>query len=195
MVSLTGCSHRFAYRGGVKLLAAALCAVVVSALAGCSGSSAPVAGSSPRPIPTPTCPSAATTPSATPASAASALSKVPFDLPMPDNITVLEASTTQDGIQVLKFTTPTTLRQTVLFIVDRYPKAGYVLGRGDAEATEADAPFVKNKVRGLTRIASLEACKTLWLIATAATANSPNGTSPLLSPHPTSSQTSALPFG
>jgi hypothetical protein len=85
--------------------------------------------------------------------------------------------------------------QTVLFIVDRYPKAGYTLGRGDAEATEADAPFVKNKVRGLTRVAALEACKTLWLIATAASSSSPNGTSPLLSPHPTSSQTSALPFG
>ena len=193
MVSLTAAAGWFAYRGGVKVLAAALCAVVVSALAGCSGSSAPAAGSSPRPIPTPTCPGAATTPSATPSSVANALSKVPFDLPMPDNITVLDASV-QDGIQVLKFTTPTSLRQVVLFIVDRYPKAGYVLGRGDAEATEADAPFVKNKVRGLTRIASLEACKTLWLIATAATSGS-SGTSPLLSPHPTSSQTSALPFG
>ena len=114
---------------------------------------------------------------------------------MPDNITVIDASTTKDGIQILKFTTPTSLRQVVLFIVDRYPKAGYVLGRGDAEATEADAPFVKNGLRGLTRIAALESCKTLWLIASTATATNGNGTSPLLSPHPTSSQTSALPFG
>ena len=194
MVSLTASSCRFAYRGGVRVLAAAICTVVVSALSGCSGSSAPTAGPTPHPIPTPTCPSAATTPAPS-STVANALSKVPFDLPMPDNITVVDATTTKDGIQVLKFTTPTTLRQTVLFMVDRYPKAGYVLGRGDAEATEADAPFVKGKVRGLTRVASLEACKTLWLIATAATTNQPNGTSPLLSPHPTSSQTSALPFG
>ena len=179
----------------MKLAAVVVSAVMMSALAGCSGSSAPSAGPSPRPVPTPTCPSATSTPSPAASSLANALSKVPFDLPMPDNITVLDATTTKDGIQVVKFTTPTTLRQTVLFIVDRYPKAGYVLGRGDAEATEADAPFVKNKVRGLTRVASLEACKTLWLVATAATAKTPTGTSPLLSPHPTSSQTSSLPFG
>ena len=196
MVSLTARSCRFAYRGGVKSLAVVAGAVVLSALAGCSGSSGgPAAGPSPRPIPSPTCPSASTTPSPTSTHLANALSKVPFDLPMPDNITVLDASVTKDGIQVVKFTTPTTLRQAVLFIVDRYPKAGYVLGRGDAEATEADAPFVKNKTRGLTRLASLEACQTLWLIATVASNGSSNGTSPLLSPHPTSSQTSALPFG
>lgn len=196
MVSLTARSCRFAYRGGVKPLAAVVCAVVVSTLAGCGGSSSgPSAGASPRPIPTPTCPSATTTPSPSSSHLANALSKVPFDLPMPDNITVVDASTTQDGIQVVKFTTPTTLRQAVLFIVDRYPKAGYILGRGDAEATEADAPFVKNKTRGLTRLASLEACQTLWLIATVATTGNQGGTSPLLSPHPTSSQTSALPFG
>ena len=195
MVSLTPLRRGFAYRGGVKVLAAAACAVVVSALAGCSGSSSPAAGPSPHPIPTPTCPSVTGTPSPQASVAANALSKVPFGLPMPEDITVLDASTTNDGIAVVKFTTPTTLRQAVLFIVDRYPKAGYVLGRGDAEATEADAPFVKNGFRGLTRLASLEACKTLWLIASAAATGHSGGTSPLLSPHPTSSQTSALPFG
>jgi hypothetical protein len=195
MVSLAGARRRFTYRGGVKLAAAAVSAVVLSALAGCGGSSAPAAGPSPRPVPTPTCPSATTTPGPTSTALSNALSKVPFGLPMPDNITVLDATTTKDGIQVVKFTTPTSLRQVVLFIVDRYPKAGYTLGRGDAEATEADAPFVKDKVHGLTRVAALESCKTLWLVATAATTSRPGGTSPLLSPHPTSSQTSALPFG
>ena len=123
-----------------------------------------------------------------------ALRKLPFDLPMPDNISVVDATTTSDGIQVVKFTTPTTLRQAVLFIVDRYPKAGYVLGRGDAEASEADAPFVKSKVRGITRLTSLGTCKTLWLVESVTTTGTA-GTSPILSPHPTSSQTSAPPFG
>jgi hypothetical protein len=187
---------RFAYRGGVKLAAAvAVSAAVAAALSGCSGSSTPAAGTSPRPIPTPTCPSATATPSPKSTALANALSKVPFDLPMPNDITVLDSTTTTDGIQVVKFTTATTLRDAVLFIVGRYPKAGYTLGRGDAEATEADAPFVKNKVRGLTRVAALQPCQTLWLVATAAATTAPGGTSPLLSPHPTSSQTSALPFG
>jgi hypothetical protein len=186
-------SFPVAYRVRVKLAAAALSGAVLAAVAGCSGSS-PAASPSPKPVPTPTCPSAAATTAPTSPALTKALRNVPFDLPMPDNITLVDSTKTADGIQVVKFTTPTTLRGSVIFIVDRYPKAGYVLGRGDAEATEADAPFVKNKVRGLTRVAALETCKTLWLVATVATAGS-TGTSPLLSPHPTSSQTSALPFG
>jgi hypothetical protein len=114
---------------------------------------------------------------------------------MPENISPVDTSVTTDGIQVVKFTTPNSLRDAVIFIVDRYPKAGYVIGRGDAEATEADAPFVKASLRGLTRVASLQTCQTLWLIASVATTGSKGGTSPLLSPHPTSSQTSGLPFG
>ena len=67
---------------------------------------------------------------------------------MPDNITVLDATTTKDGIQVVKFTTPQALRQVVLFIVDRYPKAGYMsevenwreLPGGDIEFTMRRLP-------------------------------------------------------
>jgi hypothetical protein len=186
-------SFPVAYRCRVKLAATVLSGAVLAAAAGCSSGSTPATASI-KPIPTPTCPSAAATTAPTSPALAKALRNVPFDLPMPDNITPLDSTKTADGIQVVKFTTPTTLRAAVIFMVDRYPKAGYVLGRGDAEATEADAPFVKNKVRGLTRVASLETCKTLWLVATVATSGS-TGTSPLLSPHPTSSQTSALPFG
>jgi hypothetical protein len=195
MVSFARGSGAVEYRGAVKFAASAVSGVVLSAVAACGGSGSTASTApSPRPVPTPTCPSASASTAATSPADGRALRKLPFDLPMPDNITVVDATTTTDGIQVVKFTTPTTLRQAVLFIVDRYPKAGYVLGRGDAEATEADAPFVKDKVRGLTRLASLETCKTLWLVASVATTGS-SGTSPILSPHPTSSQTSALPFG
>jgi len=183
------------YGGGVKVAATALTGAVLSAVVGCSSGSAPATALAPKPLPTPTCPSVAPTKAPSSPALTKALRSVPFDLPMPDNITPVDTTKTADGIQVVKFTTPTTLRQAVIFMVDRYPKAGYVLGRGDAEATEADAPFVKNKVRGLTRVASLEACKTLWLVATVSTSGTNGGTSPVLSPHPTSSQTSALPFG
>jgi hypothetical protein len=178
----------------MKLAAAVLTGVVLAGAVGCGGSSTAASAPSQRPVPTPTCPSVSPTSSPTSPSVAKALQKLPFDLPMPPNISVIDARTTSDGIQVVRFTTPTTLRDAVLFIVDRYPKAGYVIGRGDAEATEADAPFVKNKLRGLTRLAATQACQTLWLIATVSTTTG-TGTSPLLSPHPTSSQTSALPFG
>jgi hypothetical protein len=111
---------------------------------------------------------------------------------MPPSVTVVDAQRTSDGVAVVRFTTPTTLRDSVLFIVGRYPKAGYLIGRGDAEATEADAPFVHGQVRGLTRVAQVQQCQTLWLVASVA---APAATSPLLSPHPTSSATTALPFG
>src|SRR3954447_25559532 len=184
------------YRGGVKFAAAAavLSGVVLAGVAGCNGSSSSAAPS-PRPVVTSACPSA--TPTSPPASAAMSklLRNVPFGLPMPENITPADTSTTSDGIQVVKFTTPSSLRDAVIFMVQRYPKAGYVVGRGDAEATEADAPFIKGSVRGLTRVASLQTCQTLWLIASVPTKGGGGGTSPLLSPHPTSSQTSSLPFG
>jgi hypothetical protein len=173
---------------------AALAGTTAVLVAGCSGGSKQAAAPPPRPVATPTCASAAPAPSATSSQLTKALSKVPFDLPMPSNITVVDATVTKDGINVVRFTTPTSLRDSVLFIVGRYPKAGYVLGRGDAEASEADAPFVKSTVRGLTRIASVDQCKTLWLVAST-TVSGGSGTSPLLSPHPTSAVTSALPFG
>jgi hypothetical protein len=188
-------SFPLAYRGVVKVVPVAAVAVVLSAVVGCSssGSSASV-GTSPKPITTSACPSPApTSPPASPAMA-KLLRSVPFGLPMPDNITPVDTQKTPEGIQVVKFTTQSSLRDAVIFIVDRYPKAGYVIGRGDAEATEADAPFVKSSLRGLTRVAALQTCQTLWLIASVPT-KSGGGTSPLLSPHPTSSQTSALPFG
>lgn len=171
-----------------------LAGAALAVMTGCSGGSSS-ATPPPKPIVTSACPSAS--PTAPPAGAAlsQVLRSVPFGLPLPENITPVDTQKTSDGIQVVKFTTPTSLRDAVIFIVDRYPKAGYVIGRGDAEATEADAPFVKAGLRGLTRLASLQTCQTLWLIASVPTSGTTGGTSPLLSPHPTSSQTSALPFG
>ena len=184
------------YGGVVKVVPVALATVVLSAVAGCgSGGSSPSAAGSPKPITTSACPTPA--PTASPASPAltKVLRNVPFGLPMPDNITPVDTQKTAEGIQVVKFTTPSSLRDAVIFMVEKYPKAGYVVGRGDAEATEADAPFVKGSLRGLTRVAALQTCQTLWLIASVATKTNGGSTSPLLSPHPTSSQTSALPFG
>ena len=177
------------------MVATAAAALVATLAVGCSGSSsAPTSQSTPSTVSTPTCPTIAPTPSATGAAITKALQNVPFDLPMPDNISVVGATTTTDGVRVVRFTTPTSLRTAVLFIVQRYPKSGYVIGRGDAEATEADAPFVHGQVRGLARVTAVQPCQTLWLVATVTTTSS-GVTSPILVPHPTSSVTSALPFG
>ena len=119
---------------------------------------------------------------------------VPADLPKPPNATIDDADTAPDGVRIVKFTTPQSLREAVLFVVQELPKAGYVLGRGDAEATEADAPFVHNDTRGLLRMIATGDCRTQWLLATIDT-SAPTGGSPLLPAHSPSGSSSPLPFG
>jgi hypothetical protein len=122
-------------------------------------------------------------------------SAVPADMPKPPNATITESSTTTDGVHITKFTTPASLRDGVLFIVGKFPKAGYVLGRGDAEVSEADAPFVHGDIRGLVRLLAQQPCSTLWLVATVNANNpSPGGGSPLLPTRSPSGSPSPLPF-
>jgi hypothetical protein len=120
---------------------------------------------------------------------------VPADLPKPPHATITESTRTPDGVQITKFTTPSSLRDGVLFVVGELPKAGYVLGRGDAEISEADAPFVHGDIRGLVRLLATQPCSTLWLLATVKANNPASGGSPLLPTHSPSGTPSALPFG
>jgi len=121
---------------------------------------------------------------------------VPAGIPKPPNAHIVKTESTTDGLHIVQFTTPTSLRDGVIFVVDKLPKAGYTLGRGDAEANEADAPFVSNNLRGLYRLFSNEPCQTLWLLATASgTPTSPGSGSPLLPTHSPSGSSSPLPFG
>jgi hypothetical protein len=168
-------------------LAVLVAGVVV---AGCGGgSSAP--SSAPPPAPTLTAPACPTPSKAAPAQWPS---PVPDDLPKPPNATITDSQTASDGVHIVRFTTPTSLREAVLFVVQRLPKAGYVLGRGDAEASEADAPFIHGSIRGLVRMIDLGGCHTQWLLATV-DSSAPVGGSPLLPAHTPSGSTSPLPFG
>ncbi len=94
-------------------------------------------------------------------------------------------------MRVVRFTTQDSLRQGVLFVVRALPAAGYAVGRGDAEAAEADAPFSRGDLRGVYRMVARDTCTTDWLLAL--TSSSGGAPGPLL-PTPTGS-TSPLPFG
>jgi hypothetical protein len=169
-------------------LALALAAGVLLGGCGSSGSDTSAQQAPPSPYTPPPCP-AATSPAKTnwPAD-------VPADLPKPPHARIQQHTTTSDGVHITKFTTDTSLRTGVLFVVDKLPKAGYVLGRGDAESNEADAPFQHGNTRGLLRMLGLQPCKTLWLLATVDAA-APSGGSPLLPTHSPSGSPSPLPFG
>jgi hypothetical protein len=176
-------------RSRAAIVAVTAAAAAVS-LTGCGGSGPTAAQTPPPAAVTPT---ASSCPSPTTAAKTSWPAYLPADLPRPPHAHVQRQQTANGGVHVLQFTTPTSLRESVLFVVNSYPKAGYVLGRGDAEATEADAPFVHGSVRGLVRMISTSVCETTWLLATVDTQGTNN--SPLLPPHTPSGTPSPLPFG
>jgi hypothetical protein len=170
-----------------RLLLAA--ATAASLLAGCTSGSKPEPGptvpsSEPTTTPSP-CPGVALKPKLTwPAG-------FPANLPKPPGASAaVPVNSGIAGLRIVRFSTPTSLREGVLFIVKAVPKAGFNLGRGDAEPNEADAPFTYNGQRGTYRMASRVECETQWLVAIAK--NGVNGGSPLL-PTPTGSP-SPLPF-
>ncbi len=80
-----------------------------------------------------------------------------------------------------------------LFIVFLATAAGYTLGRGDAEAIEADVPFSRGELRGLLKMVAQEPCRTQWILALQ-TQPAAGQDAPLLTPVTTASP-SPLPFG
>jgi len=174
------------------LVATGALVVAAGALTGCGGSSGPAAVA-----PKPTAATTSAEPSCPKPSnvkPAHWSAKVPADLPKPPYAHIDDEESTTDGVHIVKFSTPTSLRDSVLFVVDKLPKAGYVLGRGDAEASEADAPFVHGNIRGLIRMLQVGLCNTQWLLATVDT-SAATGNSPLLTPHSPTGSPSPLPFG
>ena len=168
---------------------------VALTIAGCGGSGEPQAApTSAAPTPSsvlaqapPACPSPPSTDFSWP-------EQVPDDLPVPPGASLTEVEKRNDGLTVVMFSTPTSIRQAVLFLIEQMPAAGYTLARGDAENTEADAPFVKGDLRGVMRMIAVEQCRTDWLMAiTRGTpVGAPGPGSPLLPPRPGASP---LPFG
>lgn len=119
--------------------------------------------------------------------------EVPSDLPQPPAATVGATTRTPDGLTIVRFTTATSLQQSVLFVVKELNKAGFTLGRGDAEPSEADAPFGKGDVRGIMKMLVRSDCSTDWLVAV--TRTRPGNGSPLLPTASRGPSSQPLPFG
>jgi hypothetical protein len=115
---------------------------------------------------------------------------VPADLPRPPSSNRPIVALTNANLTVVQFTAQISLAEGVLFVLDQYRRAGFTLGRGDAEFNQADAPFARTGVFGQVRINGTAPCRTTWLVAIGAPSA---GTSPLLAPPSTSP--SPLPFG
>ena len=170
----------------------ATCAVgaftVALVASGCTGKPA-----APRPEPstTPAVATASSCPDPKPAKPAVWPPEVPDDIPKPANAVIEKVEKTSSGVTVVRFSTESSLREGVLYVVKEFPKAGYTLGRGDAEVTEADAPFQKGSLRGLVRMLAQEQCRTLWLLAIGREGGGPAP----FAPRSPGAGASPLPFG
>jgi hypothetical protein len=117
---------------------------------------------------------------------------VPNVIPKPRGLKIDKVDTSKGNVVQVRTTVPMSLREAVLFIVKEFPKAGFTLSRGDAEASEADAPFQRGEaLRGLVRVfATDQECSTLWLFAVVRNTGAPYDIS--YTPPPSSTP---LPFG
>lgn len=152
----------------------------------------------PRSTATPLAAGSTASPSACPAtppkpSTAELPLEVPTDLPLPPRMSVSEVKHQEGGLTVVRFSTTDSLREGILFVLKQLPEKGFVLGRGDAEAVEADAPFTRGTLRGVLRMVATQACYTDWLLAVAD--SDKQGGPPVLPQYSPSATSSPLPFG
>jgi len=117
---------------------------------------------------------------------------VPNELPKPPTAVRTAVTAGAQGVTLVRFSTTSSLRESILYVVKALPAAGFTVGRGDAEATEADAPFINSGQQGIMRMVSVAPCRTDWLVAVAASGKTTGGAPLLPSARPSASP---LPFG
>jgi hypothetical protein len=162
---------------GVMRLFACLVVGLSGLLAGCGASTVVVA---PTPSPTPFTPTPIACPrTSQPAQFAKWPAPVPAALPRPPTATRPVRAYHSFRLTVFTFKTSLSLRDAVLFVLNKLPSAGFVIGRGDAEPGQADAPFTGGGIYGQIRVNFVQPCRTQWLVAIGAPTN---GGSPLLTP-------------
>ena len=118
---------------------------------------------------------------------------VPASLPKPPG-SQIHATRVIGAATYVSFTTPTSLRDSTLYLVGALRTAGYTISRGDAEATEADAPFTGPTVVGAIRLTLTASCVTTWTLAVEPRLEATAVTPTLIPYHPGASA-SPLPFG
>jgi hypothetical protein len=163
--------------------------VAVLLLTSACGDSEPT-GAAPSPTTTTSAPAAGRCPVATGSFRWPA--DVPAGLPQPGGATY-KLTIRKAGLTSVRFSSPTGLRESLLYILKELPKRGYTIGRGDAEPAEADVPFGQGDLIGLYKLIVLKPCQTDWLVAVGR--RSALGGSPILPTHSPGPSSSPLPFG
>jgi hypothetical protein len=127
-----------------------------TALAGCAGGDDNGGGRSvERARPLPAC--AGSVPAVT------TESPLPSDFPLPAGTRITSATTLSQNQILVAGLVPADLQEAAAFFNEMLPERGYQVGVGDAEATEAEAPFTGNGFRGRWRVNEIPACPALTL--------------------------------
>lgn len=180
-----------------RLLAVPAALLAATAVTGCGAS-----GGSPAARPAPSSVVLATPTRATPSPCPAPPStspdwpkELPADLPKPPGATIVRVDKLPNGIVGVRFSDGMSLREGVIWILDSFKRGGWVLGRGDAEPSEADQPFTRGKEFGQVRlIATDQPCLTQWLMYYGIR-DAPSQTAPPLPVYSPKGPASALPFG
>src|SRR4051794_15984354 len=137
---------------------AAVIAGVVAALLLTSCGSGGGKAAAPAPSPATTAPSgAASTAPGPPAGCAPVPPRgqpvrwLPADLPMPKGTYTVEELPANGSLKRARLVVPLPLQDFVKFVLAEYPKAGWRLGRGDAERGEAEDGFSRGNTGGAWR--------------------------------------------
>jgi len=139
---------------------------LLACLAGCSsdGPSAAepttAAGSSPTPT-GPACPAA---PAGSDSFPAGLPPDFPTDFPPPPGAGGAVADAQDPAVVAVRFPSPASLKESVEFVLERLPSAGFQITGGDQEPHEADVVFAFGQRRGQLRIARVDDCTTFWLV-------------------------------
>ena len=71
----------------------------------------------------------------------------PRDIPLPADTQTIQVLEAPEGLRRIALDVRRSLDDTVAFILDRFPGAGWELGVGEREAWEAENTFVKSRRR------------------------------------------------
>lgn len=82
----------------------------------------------------------------------------PEEVPFPPGTVITRARVTEAGGSYVEGYAPLTLVEAARFYLDEIPAAGYVHGRGDSEAHEAESPFTGHGIQGRWIVASVDNC-------------------------------------
>lgn len=137
-----------------------------AALTACAGDETTEAAPTPVPTasPTPSAPACPEAPAGSDRFPDGLPADFPADFPAPPGATDAVADAADPAVVAVRFPSPASLKESVTFVLERLPAAGFQITGGDQEPHEADVVFAFGERQGQLRIARVDDCTTFWLV-------------------------------